>query len=391
MLKDFHTQHVKLHIKQAGAYHTFITASVRNSINPVTAARGSYLQIARQMESMGMEIVHERVFGSLSVAQDVLSARAEIFHAQNISPESPVTYIEGNPPWGKGLAGILIHAVPFKEETNTIWMIEDGDTICGRGWKRNEHTYLILQDIQVPGDILHTGLSGSQQARIMIERAERILREQGASYGDVIRTWVYLKDILGWYAAFNKVRNEKYREFGLMPGSGNDHLLLPASTGIGGSPLSGAACTMDLIAVTGAKKEKLHVQKMTNPSQLDAFHYGSAFSRASVIKEGTTNLVEVSGTAAIDKHGVSRYPNDILAQIDSTFDKVQKLLVHTGTGLQDICSATVFMKRPEDAGLFYEIASQRGLTDFPCVCIFADICRDELLFEIDAEAIAQNK
>jgi enamine deaminase RidA (YjgF/YER057c/UK114 family) len=343
------------------------------------------------MESMGMEIVHERVFGSLSIAQEVLSARDEIFHTKKYSPTRPVTYIEGNPPWGKGLAGIVIHAVPFNGDRNTVWMIKDGDTICGRGWRRNGNTYLILQNIQVPGDILHKGLSGSQQARIMIERAERILSEQGASYGDVIRTWVYLKDILDWYAAFNTLRNEKYREFGLMPGYGNDRLLLPASTGIGGSPLSGAACTMDLIAVAGINREGSHVQKMTNPYQLDAFHYGSAFSRASVIKEGATNLVEVSGTAAIDKRGVSQFPGDIRSQIDSTFDKVQKLLAHTGTGLQDICSATVFVKRPEDARLFYEIASQRGLTDFPCVCIVADICRDELLFEIDAEAIAPNK
>ena len=55
----------------------------------------------------------------------------------------------------------------------------------------------------------------------MIERAERILREQGAFFGNVVRTWFYLSDILSWYGEFNKVRNQKYGEFGIMPGPGD--------------------------------------------------------------------------------------------------------------------------------------------------------------------------
>ena len=33
---------------------------------------------------------------------------------------------------------------------------------------------------------------------------------------------------------------------------------------------------------------------------------------------------------------------------------------------------------------------QQGRADLPAVCIVADVCRDELLFEIDAEAVATN-
>jgi hypothetical protein len=36
-------------------------------------------------------------------------------------------------------------------------------------------------------------------------------------YRDVARTWLYLSDVLGWYAAFNKARNEKYGECGNNP------------------------------------------------------------------------------------------------------------------------------------------------------------------------------
>jgi enamine deaminase RidA (YjgF/YER057c/UK114 family) len=84
---------------------------------------------------------------------------------------------------------------------------------------------------------------------------------------------------------------------------------------------------------------------------------------------------------------VSLYLGDIRAQIDCTFDKVQTLLAQEGAGLQDICAATVFVKKPEFAEIFNEMAAAHGLDDFPCVCVVADVCREELLFEMDAEAV----
>jgi enamine deaminase RidA (YjgF/YER057c/UK114 family) len=230
--------------------------------------------------------------------------------------------------------------------------------------------------------------SRALQARFMIERAERILREQGAAYRNVVRTWFYLSDILSWYGEFNKVRNQKYGEFGIMPGPGDTQLLLPASTGIRGETATGAACAMDLIAVTAEDGVVPEMLKLTNPVQLDAFRYGSAFSRAAVIYD---NLVEVSGTAAIDSHGVSLLPGDIQGQIECTLHKIETLLSQKDLSLNDICSATVFVKHPHDAEIFYRMAATRGLEDLPAVCVVADVCRDELLFEIDAEATIKNR
>jgi len=357
-------------------------ASVKSPAGAREAASLSYTQIAEALSARGIVVVHERIFGSLSMEHEVISARRQAFTSFGISPENPVTYIEGRPPWGKGLAGVVIHAVKADE----AWTIMDSGVPCGRGWRLNGVTHLVLQNTQAfnINPTYHT--SKSLQARLMLEHAERILRENGASYKDVVRTWLYISDILAWYAGFNKVRNEKYGEFGIMPGPGDRDLLLPASTGIEGKSPSGAACAMDLIAVLNSEN---CTRKLSNPSQLDAFRYGSAFARASVVRNGSTALIEVSGTAAIDEHGVSLYPGDIRAQIDCTLDKVAALLKQEDTGLKDICSATVFVKRPEFAEIFYEMAAARGLGDFPCVCVVADICREELLFEIDAEAIVK--
>jgi enamine deaminase RidA (YjgF/YER057c/UK114 family) len=223
----------------------------------------------------------------------------------------------------------------------------------------------------------------------MLDRAEGILRQNGASYKDVARTWLYLSEISDWYTDFNNTRSEKYGEFGIMPGHGDTRLLLPASTGIGANTPSGAAASMDLLAVVENGGTTSLVRKLTNRKQLDAFRYGAAFSRGAVIEEDDVSLIQISGTAAIDEHGVSLYPGDIRSQIDCTFDKIGTLLSQEGAELRDIAAATVFVKSPEYASLFWDMAAERGLAAFPAVCVVADVCREELLFEIDAEAVVR--
>jgi enamine deaminase RidA (YjgF/YER057c/UK114 family) len=204
-----------------------------------------------------------------------------------------------------------------------------------------------------------------------------------------VRPWFYLSDILDWYTDFNKTRSEKYGEFGIMPGPGDIKLLLPASTGIGVETPSGVAASMDLLAVLDSGDRNAQVRKLTSPAQLDAFRYGAAFSRGAVIEENDVKLIEVSGTAAIDEHGASLYPGDIRSQIICTLDKIETLLGQEGAGLADICAASVFVKRLEYAEAFRRVAAERGLADLPAVCIVADVCREELLFEMDAEAIVR--
>jgi len=175
-----------------------------------------------------------------------------------------------------------------------------------------------------------------------------------------------------------------------MPGPGDRDLLLPASTGIRSNLPSGAAATMDLLAVV-AEAGRPAVKQLTNTAQLDAFRYGSAFSRGALIQEPDVSLIEVSGTAAIDQQGRSQFQGDIRGQITCTFDRIETLLGQAGAGLSDIAAATVFVKSPEYASIFWEMAKDRGMEEFPAVCVVADVCREELLFEIDAEAAVGRK
>ena len=49
------------------------------------------------------------------------------------------------------------------------------------------------------------------------------------------------------------------------------------------------------------------------------------------------------------------------------------------------------MKRPEYADVFWKVAAVRGLENLPAVCVVADVCRKELLFEMDAEAVVRKE
>jgi enamine deaminase RidA (YjgF/YER057c/UK114 family) len=401
-------ENIVLHSVEAEEGHAFIVASVRGEEDAVRAARASYAMIAEALSDKRMEIIHERIFGNLSAEAAVLHERKIALSEQQISAAGPVTYVGCNPSWGEGLAGIIIHAVS-SNSAGYVWTIMDGENPCGRGWKRNGLTYLVLQNIQALGKeeltppilpldkgrseegLSSYPLSRPVQVRRMFERAQRILLDNGASYKHVARTWLYLSKILEWYPEFNKARSEKYGEFGIMPGPGDSTLLLPASTGIGADTPSGAAASMDLLAVVENDDTHSSVIKLSNRKQLDAFRYGAAFSRGAVIREDDVDIIQISGTAAIDEHGVSLYPGDIRSQINCTFDRIETLLNQEGAGLRDITAATVFVKSPKYAPVFWKMAADRGLADFPAVCVVADVCREELLFEIDAEAVVRKE
>jgi enamine deaminase RidA (YjgF/YER057c/UK114 family) len=374
-----------LHVGAAGSGQAFLVASPRWGADAARTAQAAYGKIAQVLEDQGLTMVHERLFGSLKVKPAVMAARAVALGAGNIWPEGPVTYIQGHPPWGEGFAGAIIRAVRGLDPTDKVWAIRDQGKAVGRGWRHQGATFLLLQNIQelVSGP---QGISNPPiQTRRMIQRAARILESQGASYRDVVRTWFYLADILAWYPEFNRSRTAIYGQFGILPGPDNGRLKLPASTGIQGKLSTGAAGTLDLLAVTGPPESRPPVRQLSNPGQPDAFTYGSAFSRGALIRQPDVSLIQVSGTAAIDAQGQSLYPGDVRSQIDCTFDKIAALIGQEGATLSDIAAACVFVKRPEDALIYQERAVARGLQNLPTVIMAADVCRDELLFEMDAE------
>ncbi len=374
---------VRLFITPAGAGQAFVTASVVRPCSAADAGAEAYAKIADYVDGEAMEIVHERAFGCLAACPAVTAARTKALKARSLDADTPLTFIQGCPLWGEegGFAGVNLQAVRRSPESGARTVRDEAGQAAGRCWQRDGTEFLLLQNLQGPA-----GAGRADQADRMFERAQRLLLSQGLSYKTVARTWIYLSKILDWYNEFNPVRTRWYGQFGLMPAaspSGNGSaILLPASTGIEGDFPTGAAVAMDLLAVRGGQ-----VEQMTNRRQKDAFKYGSSFSRGAHIRQQDNAQVLVSGTAAIDEQGRSIFLGDVARQINATFDIVGDLIAQKGAALRNLCDTSIFLKRKQDAEVYRQVAAERGLENLPAVAVVADVCRDDLLFEMDARAV----
>jgi enamine deaminase RidA (YjgF/YER057c/UK114 family) len=365
----------------------WITVCVRPGANSQTASAAAYAKIRELLTGENWHCVHERIFASLNHREAVLKGR-ESAGLSTFDGAAPLTLIEGHPVWGEGLAGMQMQFFKPAQAGERVWNILNDGQVCGRGWTRRGATFMMLQAIH--------GLDGSaacspeNQTVAMIDQAQRVLQSQGTSFGQVARTWIYLRDILKWYDGFNLARNGAYAGLGLMPSAKDTRPVafqLPASTGIKGSNPLNAACLMDVLAVAGEPAARPHVLRLTNLRQKDAFRYGAAFSRGVILTEADFAQIQISGTAAIDESGKSLYPGDTRAQIERTLDNIETLIAQGHARLSDIASATVFLKYAKDIPIWREIAARRGLEPFPGICVVADVCRDDLLFELDGVAL----
>ncbi|MBN1998979.1 hypothetical protein JW935_15580 [candidate division KSB1 bacterium] len=389
-------------IERYDGYTIYITVNGRNQIHIIASvsddqadakekSRQIYSRISDILKERHAEIVHERLFGSRELYKSVSDIRENILIDANVQP---FTWVEGHPWWGRGFAGLQIRAVTIDAQVEKIWTIYDDSKSCGRAWQINGTKYIILHNIN--GRIQEPGADNSREAQTarMFDNIQSCLEREGADFKNVVRTWIYLADILDWYDAFNKVRTAKFKELGLFTNDVEhkvaENIYMPASTGIEGKNPMDAAGVCDVFAIVRDPQDDLIIEVAHGLKQKSAFRYGSAFSRAMSIRERLNTHVLVSGTASIDDTGATVYIGDTRAQIQKTIDVVDALVAAEGAGLEDICDATVFLKKPQDIELYKKIAAEKGLEDMPAVFVVADVCRANLLFELDASVSLTN-
>jgi enamine deaminase RidA (YjgF/YER057c/UK114 family) len=371
----------------------FISASVTKlDADPEQSAEEIYNRIAELLSAFESKIIHERCFGSIELQTQILEARARAVLKYKMETNTPVTFIEGESCLENKFAGVQIRALKPNSETR-VWTILDQGIPKGRAWNLNGSTFFVLQSVDGGNTKDTKRTDRKSQSEAMFHQAEKLLRAEGASYQDVVRTWIYISDILDWYGDFNTVRNRCYSDYGFLGNTDSkvqaEQIYLPASTGIEGRNPSGLPATMDVFAIHRSPGSAIQIRPLYGVKQRSPFRYGSAFSRAVVVEGPDNKLILVSGTASIDEQGKSMFIGDPEAQIRYTLNVVSELVASEGATLQDLCEATVFIKRKEDFLIYQQIIEQMGISNSPSVCVLADVCRDELLFELDAVFILE--
>jgi enamine deaminase RidA (YjgF/YER057c/UK114 family) len=138
---------------------------------------------------------------------------------------------------------------------------------------------------------------------------------------------------------------------------------------------------MDLVAIL---EPRIPIEYLnTAGNQNSALNYGSAFSRASKTATPAGTTVFVSGTASIDSNGETVHVNDARAQIETTIENIRAILRQMNYSDEKVVQAAAYCKTTEVENLFNERQSDLR---WPVMTAIADVCRPELLFEMELTA-----
>ena len=227
------------------------------------------------------------------------------------------------------------------------------------------------------------GSSEDQMYRLFGDLAARVTAAGGKLGNNVLRTWIYCRDVDNNYAGVVRGRNRRFDEHGM-----TERYL--ASTGIGG----GAAdphqlVAMDALVCDGEAPEQFPLRALENLSPTAL--YGVRFERGMRIGFKSCDWLIVSGTASIDKHGNVLHVGDIGSQSRRVLENISALLAEGGGALADVRAATVYLRDPADLAAV-KAEFDAAFPNIPLVYLRAPVCRPKWLVECECIAVrpAQN-
>ncbi|MEC5384196.1 hypothetical protein VVD49_00605 [Uliginosibacterium sp. H3] len=219
-------------------------------------------------------------------------------------------------------------------------------------------------------------------------------------FGHLVRCWNYFADI-NRHQANQLGTLERYRLFNIgrqAAFEASEHSAdvgAPAACALG---TQGGPLTVYALAARQAPR------CVENPRQVSAYRYperygpkSPSFSRGSVLSDAKGGQVLfVSGTASIVGHE-SVHLGDVVAQTEESLRNIVTVVAEANRGLgRDAFSShklcyKVFVRRPEDALMVadtvHRVLGSEGET-INMVVLRADVCRAELLVEIEAVGFA---
>jgi enamine deaminase RidA (YjgF/YER057c/UK114 family) len=209
----------------------------------------------------------------------------------------------------------------------------------------------------------------------------------------LIRVWNYLPEINREadgderYRHFNFARQTAFRDSGRSTVG-----TVPAACALGspaGSPIS-------IYFLASHRRPRM----IENPRQTSAFYYppkfgthSPTFSRACLLSESAGTSLFVSGTASIVGHetihrgDVAAQTRETMANINALLDEANRVV---GSDLYSLdgLKFKVYVRRPADLAAIERALSATVRASTPIVYLQADVCREDLLVEIEATGVA---
>lgn len=259
--------------------------------------------------------------------------------------------------------------------------------------------YLTIDEEILSGGIYApTTMHIGEQARVIFERMDQILKAEGVATEDIVRQWNYIEQIthLAPEGQHYQLLNDERSRFYSMSEWSNGY---PAATGIGAQT---GGLTIMFDAVRGSANCSKAVD---NPLQVSAHAYSQQvlinncdthkttpkFERARYVA-ADKGSVYISGTAAI--RGEESCRHDVVEQTALTMENIDYLVSRENlakSGVEnphqmEYSTLRVYLKHREDLQPVVEWMDEHyPQTD--TLYLWADICREELLIEIEGIAV----
>ncbi len=278
-----------------------------------------------------------------------------------------------------GSGGLFPVYQRFVAEGCETRLIRRNDCTVGVCYADRFAEYCLLTGV-LPPDM---SASRESQTTAVFEALEDALTDAGMTFADVARTWLYMDDILDWYDPFNRARDAFFWSRSVYDG------LVPASTGIGSANLCGSAITACAIAIKPKPGSGMKIEAVPSPLQCAALQYGSSFSRAVEIATPDSRTLMVSGSASIEPGGATAHTGNVEKQIQLTMDVIEAILFSRGMGWQDATRAVMYLKDASFLRVWQGWLKAHGLESLPLLNVEADICRDDLLVELEVDTVRQ--
>jgi len=349
-------------------------------------AQSAYAALLSRLTAQGVEpihvvseTVHARSVGDTGV---IASARAKAFAGARLDHGGPAAVLLGQPPSrGAALEVSAVALVPRPDVTASRAEIRC-TVSCScpscKGGARARLERIGDESRLYSGVVYGSGSDGASEAYDMFVQAGRLLEQAEMSFRDVIRTWIYVRDIDRDYAALNQARRAFFRDSGLER--------KPASTGVQGIPAAERHnFSMSFYAVKSARP--LGISVMSCATLNEAWTYGADFSRGLRVTDANKTSLLISGTASIGEAGQTVATGDFGAQAQRMLVNIESLLAAQGASVDDVVSAVTYLKHVQDGPLLQRAFDARGFHGFPCAVVEAPLCRPELLCETEAVAV----
>ncbi|MCF0167522.1 MAG: endoribonuclease L-PSP [Bacteroidales bacterium] len=336
-------------------------------------------QISGELDGQGRRSFRIVIFGGAHCNEEYLrEKRSAINEFKAVLGNCCVGYVAQRPldcSYCAEVHSMSLGALHFKEYQGIEY------ACCDEGGLRR----LFLTGISADNYDLRIGEQGDEVFR----KIAAIFAREGFAAGDIVRQWNYIERITEYdgefqrYQQFNDARSRFYASSQWVDG-------YPAATGIG-TATGGLSVDIDAVKKIDSQAV-LKLMPIDNSLQTAPHAYSSKvlrhdgstpkFERAKLVVGERQRILYVSGTAAI-RGEASHLRPDATEQTSVTMDNIMHLV--RKSGLDSLRAARVYIKQAADY-LPVRATLERYWPQLAKIYVVADICRDELLVEIEGFA-----